>query len=491
VTGWQPTPMVPHPDKRIVQSILGHPNRLVLVAIGVFFLMHLYRLTAPPNGYHHWRESDTAAVILNYFQEGMNFLEPRVNQRGTTSGITGMELPLFNFTAALLYQITGPNHAVARMLTILAACLCLWFFFRLIAILTNDREAAFATWAMAFSPLFFFYSYKIMPDLWMLTFCLTSIYLYVRFHSNRRYFHWVASVLCLSLAGSIKPLGLSIYLPYLVHLWSNKQKRLRDVVLYCAYISLTVGPVLVWMQYARWLQETYGVYAFYLGGHLGSFLEYLFSTQFVKKLVLQWPAELWVGWVLAPAFLYGLYRAARVRRYALYFVWILSIYIVFAITAMKSSTHDYYTMIIVPPLAAITGSGLYRLYTSGSWRRIIVTTLLLLAPVGAFLRIHHRLGPTDDYDAIRAAAEKIIPEHSLVAIQDDTPAIRLYQLNRKGWPLVKGVRFNEIAELIRVGAKFLIVDQPLDTLDSRWPEILNTTPLELGPLYCYRAKDLN
>jgi 4-amino-4-deoxy-L-arabinose transferase-like glycosyltransferase len=461
------------------------------MAIGLFFLIHLYRLSAPPNGYHHWRESDTAAVILNYYQEGMNFLEPRVNQRGLTSGITGMELPLLNYTAAVAYQITGPSHAVARLLTVLAACLCLWFFFRLVATLTDDREAAFATWAMAFSPLFFFYSYKIMPDLWMLTLWLASVYLFMRFYGSGRYWYWLASAVCLSLAASIKPLVLSIYLPYLFLIWRRKGRSARDFMAYAAYVVLTLTPVLLWIQYARWLQKTHGLYVFYLGSNLGGFSEYLFNAQFFKKLALQWPSELWVGWVLVPAFFYGLYRAVKAQKSAFYFIWILSIYIVFAITALKSSTHDYYTMIIVPPLAAITGSGLYQLYTSGNWRRILAIILLLMAPVGAFLRIQHRLGPTDDYYAIRAAAEKIIPQHCLVAVQDNTPAIRLYQLNRKGWPLRNGVRFKEVAKLMQDGADFLIVDEPLDTLDSRWWEILETTPLELGSLYGYQAKDMD
>ena len=41
-------------------------DRYVIPAILIIFaVLHIYRLTAPPNGYHKWRESDTAAVIQN------------------------------------------------------------------------------------------------------------------------------------------------------------------------------------------------------------------------------------------------------------------------------------------------------------------------------------------------------------------------------------------------------------------------------------------
>ncbi|HWR84050.1 MAG TPA: glycosyltransferase family 39 protein [Candidatus Deferrimicrobium sp.] len=462
------------------------------MTIGVFFLAHLYRLSDPPNGYHHWRETDTAAVMLNYYQEGMNFFEPRINQRGATSGITGMELPLLQYIGAVLYHVTGPSHAAARMLTVIAACTCLWLFFRSATFFSNELEAALATWAVAFSPLFLFYSHKIMPDIWMLTLWMASIYMYLCFQRNGRPRSWIGSAACLMLGAGIKPLCLSIYLPYLFLLVKGKgENRLRNIILFGMYVAFTLGPVFLWMQYARQLQQSSGLYTYYLGHNLANFHEYLLSSQFFKKLLLQWPSELWIGWVMLPAFLYGLSYTARNRSHSFFFVWILSTYIVFVVTALKSSSHDYYTIIIVSPLAVVTGAGLYRLYTRGHWRRVVALALVIVAPIGALLRIHQRLGPTDDYYAIRAAAGKIIPEDTLVAVEDDTPAIRLYQLNRRGWPLRSGVRYDEVAVLVRQGARFLIVEQPLDTAEGRWDNVLFTEPIEFGPLLCYRTKNGN
>ncbi len=467
------------------------PHRILYCAIGLFFLLHLYRITAPPNGYHQWRESDTAAVALNYYEEGMNFFEPHVNQRGATSGITGMELPVFNYTIALFYRLTGPYHVVAHLLVLLAACLSLWTIFKLTEILTDANIAAFSAVAMALSPLFFFYSYKIMPDIWALTLWLVSIYLYLQFTIKKKYLFWVVSALCLAVAGSIKPLGLSIYLPYLFLLWHNKQQTVRDYVLYLLYIAVTLGPFIIWIQYARYLQETSGLYAFYLGGNITSFYQYLFSVRFFKSLFLQYPPELWVGWVLVPVFFYGLYRAIKERTLRFVFVWILSIYIVFALTALKASTHDYYSLVIVPPLAVITGVGLSRLYLSGGWKRVTVVVLLLLAPVGVFLRIYHRFGTINDYYTIHSEVDSIIPRKDLVIVEDHTPAVRLYQLNRKGWTLQHGVRFEETVHYIKDGARFLLVKQPLDNRFGLWGTVVDTIPERLGPLYCYRAKDLN
>ena len=120
-------------------------------ALVLFVVLHLYQLNAPPNGYHQWRESDTAAIAMNYYQEDMTFLQPRVNQRGAGSGVTRSELPIYNYSVALVYQLVGPHHAVARLLTLLAACPGLWFFHRLTRRVLSQTAASLSVWALAFS----------------------------------------------------------------------------------------------------------------------------------------------------------------------------------------------------------------------------------------------------------------------------------------------------------------------------------------------------
>lgn len=97
-------------------------------AILIFVFMHLHFINAPPNGYHQWRESDTSAIILNFYQEDANFLQQRCNQRGDGSGITGGELPTYSYLSAMLYFLFGAHHFLARLLTLLGSLVALFYF---------------------------------------------------------------------------------------------------------------------------------------------------------------------------------------------------------------------------------------------------------------------------------------------------------------------------------------------------------------------------
>lgn len=463
-------------------------NKILFVGLLIFGIAHLYFINAPPNGYHRWRESDTAAVILNYFQEDMSFLEPRINQRGDTSGITGMELPIYNYSAALLYKLIGPYHFLARFLTLLAAFSAIGFLYSIVGHFSGKQPARLACWALAFSPLFFFYSYKIMPDIWMLMFFLGAIRFFLLYLENNSHWYWGASAILLATSAAMKPLGLGIYLPFLYLILKDKKQSKGRLPVFGIFMCISFLPSVLWLYYARWLQAKHGVGAFYLGGYgLTDFLKYFFDIQFLKKLVLQWPFELWIGWAIVPIFFAGIYYTRRKSERTFYLLWIVGMYIVFILTAVKSSTHDYYTLTIVPALAAISGVGMYGLLQRGGWRKILLTALLVISPAVTIIRIVPRFGDTGEFHAIRMAAERAIPVKSLVMVEDKTQAIRLYQLNRKGWPLKKNITYREIKEYVGKGGQFLILDKPIGNYDDSLRLIFSDSAIKLGSLYCYNV----
>lgn len=463
-------------------------RKLLWGIIALFFVCHLYYLNAPPNGYHNWRESDTMSIVANYHNEDMNFLHPRVNQRGTTSGITGSELPIYQYSGALLMNLFGFSHLWPHLLTVLAACLSLWLFFNIVSRSKNNEIALYSTAALAFSPLFFFYSFKIMPDIWMFTLYLGALYLYIRYRESQSAKHWFFSVILLALSGAIKPLGLLLYLPFF-YLWlTDKQKTARGFWALVLYTAFTFTMVLGWFLYAKTVAESSGTTAFYMGHLLGDF-EFLFHMRFLKKLFFQWPWELWVGWHFVPLFFFGLYRSIRDRKFDFFYVWILAGYILFALVAAHASSHDYYGLIILPPLAVLTGYGFYNLARLSPTWKTIALILVLAAPIGAFVRVGDRLGQTEEYEQIRASVDAVIPKEALVMVRDNTNAIRLYQLDRKGWALLRGTELSTILDYARQGAQYLLLEEPieqyLDSLDLYFEQ----PPRRVGPLFCYRYKN--
>jgi hypothetical protein len=57
------------------------------VAIAALCLgLRLVHLGAPLVDEQAWRQTDTAAVARNYYEEGFSFFHPRVDWRGATPG---------------------------------------------------------------------------------------------------------------------------------------------------------------------------------------------------------------------------------------------------------------------------------------------------------------------------------------------------------------------------------------------------------------------
>lgn len=463
-----------------------NPNVILWFVIGLFFVLHLYNISAPPNGYHQWRESDTAAISLNFYQEDMNFLHPRVNQRGAGTGITGSELPIYNYAGAILYKLVGPSHAAHRMLTLLASLLSIWLLFQIIFYMTKNKNiAAYAAFALAFSPLFFFYSYKIMPDIWMLTFLLASVFFYMKYLEKETNSQLILSALMLVLSATIKPLSLSIYFLFFILSLKSNAKKSKTYIATLLFVMVTFIPTLGWYLYARSVNELYQTPGFYMGGMLTTFYKYLATPQFFKKLFLQWPFESWVGWMLVIFFVTGLFLLIKEKKKYGIFVWIFSCYMVFSIISYHSSSHDYYTLIILPPIAAITGVGINKIIQMKKYRNVIFILLFVVIPFTPFLRIHQRFIDVPNFDKIRSDANVIIPSNSLVMVEDPTTAIRLYQLNKKGWPLRDTITYSYVKQLIDEGGDFIILENEIDKYDDSLKYLFETQYRKIDNLYCY------
>ena len=460
-------------------------------AILIFVFMHLHFINAPPNGYHQWRESDTSAIILNFYQEDANFLHQRCNQRGAGSGITGGELPTYSYLSAMLYFLFGAHHFLPRLLTLIGSLVALFYFRKSAQLLTNDKAADYSTIALAFSPVFLFYSYKIMPDIWMLMFMSMSVFYFLKYAETRKLTQIAISSLFLILSAAIKPLSLCLLLPYLIYLFHKNYSAKRAIATIAVYSSITLTLVTGWYLYGVYLNSIHQSEAFYMGHLILQSPQYLMKSEFYKKLLLQWPFELWLGWALLPAFIWGATKFRQERCGQFVLSWIIGCYLVFAIVAAHAGSHDYYTLIIVPPLAMISGWGLYLLSLKPKWKMPLVILLLIILPAVSFLRISSRFAHIEEFDLMRESAEKHIDKNALVIVDESTSAIRLYQLNRKGWAYRDQITSDKIKPLIARGGEYLLLKKPIEEYEEAMSLLVLDSVIMFGPLYGYRTINRN
>jgi 4-amino-4-deoxy-L-arabinose transferase-like glycosyltransferase len=63
-----------------------------------------------------WRPADLAAIALNYYRNGFDFLHPQILWGGNGPGYVEMEFPLLPYCVALLYSVFGVHDWVALVI---------------------------------------------------------------------------------------------------------------------------------------------------------------------------------------------------------------------------------------------------------------------------------------------------------------------------------------------------------------------------------------
>jgi hypothetical protein len=89
---------------------------------------------------------------------------------------------------------------------------------------------------------------------------------------------------------------------------------------------------------------------------------------------------------------------------------------------------------------------------------------------------------------MRQLADSYIPRESLVAVEEQTTAIRLYQLNRHGWPIRGEITADKLHTPISKGAEFVILEKPATAYDSTVLSLLDSSPVSTSPMFVYHVR---
>jgi hypothetical protein len=69
--------------------------RKIYIILFITLAVRLYHINFPVLGWHSWRQSDTASIARNFYENGFNILYPQVNWAGQGADLWN---PNFRFT---------------------------------------------------------------------------------------------------------------------------------------------------------------------------------------------------------------------------------------------------------------------------------------------------------------------------------------------------------------------------------------------------------
>ncbi len=166
-----------------------------------------------PYSIHQWRQTDCLSFTKNYYEEGMNFLSPKIHWQGVKEGKTISEFPLINYTVACLWKVFGEHEYIYRFTILFLFFTSLCFLFTVIYYYSESLlYSYFGTTLISTSPVLAYYSFSFLADVPALSFAIISLSLFFVFLNKKKTSLFYLALLCGTIAVLIKASSASVLL---------------------------------------------------------------------------------------------------------------------------------------------------------------------------------------------------------------------------------------------------------------------------------------
>jgi hypothetical protein len=450
---------------------------LLLLFMTVFVLKHHRAMELPPVSHHVWRQTFTASVAVNFYEESMNIFKPRVNHRKDTDGITGMQFPLYEWVSAALFHVFGKDESVFRWLSIILFLWTVYFFFDWLSDWLGVFPAFAGSMILLWSPELYYHSVNPLPDIMALFFAILSCRAYFHYYNTQRYALLPISFALLCLAGLIKIhfllFGGLFFLPFWRAIRQGPVRMSHQV----AYTLFTLSVVGGWYGYAVWLRSVsdlkdVGLYTT-PAADLSSAL-----TALKDVLISDLPEQL-IGYASFAAVVIGvvlLFRNRGIRHFRIAFLPLAVasvIYFIFELGQFKA--HSYYLIPFIPFIIIYAIKGLQ---FANRTQQYVILGLLFIQPVLTAIRMDHRWNESEHRlvpEAFfrfepRAALTQSVPAGSTTLVgPDPSGCIYFYFTNTKGYCAFNLSQLDQlISESSSMDIDYIIT-----------PETINSTNVDL------------
>ena len=459
-----------------------YPPLLFVLAFGALCFAYQYHniLFKRPQSVHKWRQADGASFALNYYQGGMNPLDPQVHNLTSDQGTTGKcypsEMPWLYYLVACLYKVFGYHEWLFRAMNTMLFFIGLFFLFRTVRLLVQDVFWAIAIPLLLFtSPLVVFYANNFTVNTSALALTLVAWYFLVRYllQPERKWFR--VALLFFFLAASLKVTALfSLAGCGAVYLWGlfrAERPRLFDkqsgFIIFVPAVVIILAAYLVFAGlYNKRHDCTYfSTSIFPLWSLQPGEVQYVLHN--MRHIWLKDYFHVSVLVLLAAAFIYTLWARRRgiaaITVCTLVTAGLSAVY--FVLQFRQFGDHDYYMVDVFILPALILLHALYML--RAQFPRLLHALPLKIAfGVLLLLNVYYAAGrsaarydePVNDFEANKdfytvtpyLRQLGITPRDTVIAIPDFSH-VSLYLMNQKGWTEYVDMRLNK-GEPIRYNA---------------------------------------
>lgn len=430
----------------------------IKIWIGFFFLIRLIGITNPPLEIaHNWRQSLTNMITRNFMEHGANLMYPMIDMAGNKTGILGSEFPFFNYLVYLFSSVFGYEHWHGRLINLVISSIGLYFFYKLVKGILNNKIAFTATIILAVS-IWFSFSRKIMPDTFSVSLMIIGLYYAYSYLKNGTYSRLILFFVFCTLGMLCKIPALSLFSILGIIVFIKEIDIKRKLILFSVG-AIAFSIACVW--YFYWVPHLVDTYRFML------FFPQSLSEGFGKVMTLI-PETLerfyfsslhsFIGFGV---FLVGLYFVIRSknRNLLLAFGIVTVVFVLFIFkTGVVFPNHSYYIIPFTPVMALIAAYALVKLPNKFHY---IILGLIAVEAI-ANQQNDFFIKDSEKYKlGLETTTDQFIPKNDLIIINGGTSPQDIYFSHRKGWTIdhelaIKPAYIDSLAEL---GAKYLIINK--------------------------------
>lgn len=475
---------------------------LTLLLVSLFYgYQHI--IFKRPQSIHKWRQADCASIALNYYQGGMHFFQPEVNNLTSDGGTSGKcmtsEFPLLYYSSAVLYKIFGYHDFLFRLLNTLIFLLGLYYLFKSILLLSNDTFWSVALTLLIFSsPVLVYYGNNYLSNSAAFAFTLIGWYYFLSFLIEKRIKLFYISLFIFFLAALLKVTALFSLLAiigvYLLE-WL-KVKRSADISGSFIKKSYFIVPVLLallltgsWLFYAHYYNTLHQ--CTYFSTTIFPIWNYDSDAihTILKQISNNWGSQYFHPSVyILLLFVVGYFIMYRTTSSMLFinltFIILAEEIIYFLLQFWTFRDHDYYTidMFILAVMILFTGISTLKVkhhaVLKSVWLKTGFALLLGFNIYYAHVKLDERYSDkindfkkNEDLYTITPYLRSIgISANDTVISIPDGSHVSLYLMNQKGWTEYIEANFNRgaryhynadslaVSESIKKGAKYMIVN---------------------------------
>lgn len=460
---------------------------IFLLVLG--FAVRLYRFNNPIADWHSWRQADTSSVARNFVEYGFDLLHPRMNNiSNVQSGLENpqgyfyTEFPLYDGAQAGFYKAFGyfTLEEWGRLITISMSLMGSIFLFLLLY--KRNKTAAWLAFVFnLFLPYNIYYGRTILPDMSMVAMVLGGLYFFDLSVREVRIKYWCLfiSLIFTAIALLLKPYALFYGLVFFVLAWNTyKFKTFLRIELWI-FAFLSIAPLAWWRHYMLSYPEGIPASSWLFNGNNIRFHPAFFRWIFYERII-----KLISGFFNALFILAGLVgiSKSKTKKDILFlssFVLAATIYV--CVIATGNVQHDYYQIVIIPPLAMLMGYGVVwvisflQKYIDKKFTYLLVAIFIGLGFYFSFLQVkdYFNINNPAIVEAGKAV-DRLTPKNAKVLAPYDGDSSFLYQTNRQGWASFE----HDLPTLIKMGCEYLVLVHPTpqDIALGKQYEIVAQTP---------------